>query len=162
MELDWGDYSNEKGFYIYDTITRITEYIKNDISPIHIKYYYSKIKNSYLTDIIEKEVKKNYIKIIIDQAFNYDHVLKIMTYVNSFNPIKTCEIDFMFNILDKTQNINFLDIDNSEIKMTKFDYIKTYISKMEEGIFENISKDTLINKAEKYFNLAESEIIEGE
>jgi len=162
IELDWGDYNNEKGFYIYDTITRVSEFIKNDISPVHVKYYYSKIKDSYETSIVKKDVKHNYIKIIVDQDFNYNHVLKIVNYVNSFKPIKNCEIDFMFNILDKTQSIDFSNVEDSEINMTKFDYIKTYIAKMKDDMFENISREVLIEKSQKYFNLAENELMESE
>lgn len=149
FEQDWGDYENEKGFYIYNTTTHIYNFVKNTISPIHIKYYWSRLKSGS-QKLLETEIKGNYIKLIVDEKFTYDEVMKLSNEINQLAPLRNCELDFIFSISNELNKMDFSS-DGEDIKMTKFEYIKKFITKLDEKLFDDINKDKLTEMAQQYY-----------
>jgi len=124
VELDWGDYNNEKGIYIVDMNTLNISYIKNDKSPKHIKLYWSKVKEN-IEDF--SLVKNNYIKFVIDCEYNFEHIMKIINEINALGPLRPCETDLIYNnALNALDDISF-DVDDKILSISKLDYMIKYI-----------------------------------
>lgn len=135
-ELDWGDTGNEKGVYILDTESMNYEYIKNDLSPKHIKIHWSKIKNK-VEDF--SKIEGNYVKFVIDTAYKFEHIMKVINIINALNPLRPCETDFVYS-----NNMNALDgldfnADDKILSMSKIDYMIKYI----EEYFKNTEEDEM-------------------
>jgi len=154
LELSWNDYQNKKGFYILDVNESSFKFIENEISPIHHKYFWSRLKNKE-QELDADMITNNYIKVIVDDKYKYEDIMKLMDAIQSLNPI-SAEPDFIFSInKDLLEDINM----GAEVKLkySKLEYIIKYISKMntDEGFIEGIEKDNLIAKAIEYYNQTE-------
>lgn len=137
-ELDFGDADSEKGWIELNVESGKFEHIKNNFSPIHLKFYWSQIldKSNVPTKSI---VENNYIKLIIDQKFEYDKLFKIIAYINGLKPA-TVAVEYVFN----TSNVllDNLNIDNTNSKkLSNLEYIKQYVEKLDT---DGIDKDDLI------------------
>jgi DNA repair exonuclease SbcCD nuclease subunit len=155
LELTWSDYENEKGFYILDVNEEFgIKFIKNEVSPIHYKYFWSQLKRK--TQVLDADnITNNYIKVIVDDKYKYEDIMRIMDVIQSLNPI-SAEPDFIFSInKDLLEDIDMSS--NTKLKYTKLEYIIKYISKInkKEINIEGIDKDVLIEKAIKYYNQTE-------
>lgn len=154
LELDWGDYQNTKGMYVYDISKNEMEFIENTFSPKHIKYHWSKLKKG-LEDLSKETIKNNYIKVIVDDKYKYEDIMKIMDAIQALEPISS-EPEFIFSI-----NKDLLsDIDmksNTKLKYTKLEYIIKYIEKMntDEGLIEGVNKENLMIRATEYYKKVE-------
>jgi DNA repair exonuclease SbcCD nuclease subunit len=153
-ELDWGDTDNEKGFYTLDTESLEYEFHVNDFSPRHIKIHWSKLRQKQET---LKNIKGNYVKLVIDEEYKFDKVMKVLNLINLKNPIKPCQTDFIYNnnfsnILDQFDH----DSDEKIVTMSKLDYIKKFIDHAEDNL-EDMNKDVLLNMVNEYYNLTLSE-----
>lgn len=157
LELDWGDINDDKGFYYLNTQTRQYSFIKNDISPKHYNYYWSKLKSGD-QKLSKQEIEGNYIKLIIDDKYKFDVIMKLATEINSRNPIKPCENEFVYNVSnDLLDSIKSINID-AEIKMTPIEYIHKFINKMPVEKMEGIISERIINMANEYYQMAENKI----
>lgn len=156
FELDWGDIDNTKGFYILDISNRTYEFVENTISPKHYKYYWSKLKNK--TQVLsKKEIEGNYIKIVIDDEYNFETIVKLMEEINLRKPLKPCESEFIYSY---NNNLLETELQNDiEIHMTKFEYVKKFIDLMPDELFKanpDITKEKLAEMAYQYYCNAES------
>lgn len=154
LELDWGDYQNKKGFYIIDIAKNERELIENDFSPQHIKYYWSRLKKGE-QELSEELIKNNYVKIIIDDKYKYEDIMRIMEAVQNLDPI-SAEPEFIFSI--NKDLLSDVDMQSTvKLKNTKLEYIIKYIEKMrtDEGFIENINKESLMIKATSYYKKVE-------
>ena len=154
FELDWGDYGNKKGIYFYDSPTRTYTFIENIISPCHVKIHWSLIQKDP-NIICEGIVKNNYVRLIVDEKFKYSDLLKTQDKINQLNPIRCCDTEFMFS--GSNEDLDSIDINSDiEIKMTNLDYIKKFISKMEDRYFDvDVSKEKLSEMATQYYRIIE-------
>lgn len=155
FELSWGDYQNTKGYYILDVKTRSYEFCENTISPKHIKYYWSKIK-SEKEKILKKDVKGNWVRLVIDEKYDFEKIIKILNTINLKEPIKPCEPEYLYNV---NPSIIDLDVINSDAKITmsKLEYIKKYLNKMDNEVFNDIDRQSVVDLIEQYYYNAEAE-----
>ena len=155
LELDWGDLDNQKGIYIYNVKSNDTSFHENDISPKHYKIFWSKIKNK--TEKL-KSVSGNYVKLIVDTKYKFDHIIKIINKINSLGPINQCNADFVYNeTYNMLQDINVGD--NEEIiSISKLDYMKRFIDEYfdnKENDTSGLDKAKLITLTENLYNKTE-------
>ncbi len=148
-ELDWGDAGNEKGVYILDTKTMEYEYVKNELSPNHVKLYWSKIKNK-VEDFTK--VEGNYVKFVVDTTYEYEHVMKIINIINALNPLRPCETDLVYNNnMNALQSLNF-DADDNILSMSKIEYMIKYIEEYFKNTEEEeLDLDRMIRITEKFY-----------
>ena len=88
FELDFGDESSTKGYYILDVNKKTYTFHENNVSPKHIKINLSeliKIKN--FSDHGTNLFKKNIIKLAIDKSISNLDLDKLSTKLNTFKPI---------------------------------------------------------------------------
>ena len=125
LELTWGDYENPKGVYILDTEDMSYEFIENKISPKHIRMYWSHIKDS--NEKFDK-IKGNYVKLVVDTKYKFEHIMKVLNMINTKNPLKAAEPEFVYN---KNMNIlSTVDITSDSdgvLSMSKLEYMENYI-----------------------------------
>lgn len=151
FEQNWGERNNKKGFYILNIQKKKYEFVENNKSPIHYQYFWSKIKNK--TQQLKKSIiENNFIKLIIDVEFKYDHIFKINDIIQDFNPLKL-EIEYMFNndnLINK--EINDCISNNKSLKDYCIDCLEDIDSKKLKYInINNVKKsiDYYYNKAKE-------------
>jgi len=145
LQLDWGDYNNNKGFYTLDLNTNEYIFIHNDISPIYQKIYWSNIPKDL------SKFSKNYVKLLIDCSYKFDEINDFIVLLKAAGILKV-EIDFIYSI---TESLNSQS-NNLHMKKsyTKYEYIKNYIDDMPK--IENVDKNSILNLMEEYFKTAEN------
>lgn len=151
-ELDWGDADNVKGFYTLNTKTLEYTFHENDFSPRHIKIYWSKLKKKQES---LKNIKGNYIKLVIDEEYKFDKIMKVLNLINLKRPIKPGQTDFIYNnnfsnILDQFDT----DTDEKITTLSKLDYIKKFIDHADDSL-EDLDKGVLLGMVNEYYNLTE-------
>jgi len=141
-QQDWGDYETSKGLYILDLDTLKYEFIENNISPKHIKVYYSEIENGNITAKQLKEiVPGNIIKLIIDKEADQsttDAISKKLSLLKPVEYITEYSYDDLIKVdKDKAEDTNFNVsveksieefVDLTEVKYK--DKVKTYINEL--------------------------------
>lgn len=143
-ELDWGDADNEKGIYILDTKDLSYTFHKNTFSSKHIRIFWSKIKSKTSKF---NQIKGNYVRLVIDTKYKFEHIMKVVNLINSNSPIKPAETDFIYNDnINMLSNFNIKDSEDTNIK-TKLDYMKLFIDDLFDNVpdeVKDIDKDTLL------------------
>ena len=96
FEMDFGDSQQNKGFYILNTEDLSYNFIKNTVTPKHIKLFLSNIiKRTEVEKFLTEDVSGNIIKLIIDKNINTEHldllVAKLLTY-------KPCDIRIDYDV----------------------------------------------------------------
>lgn len=151
FEMDWGDYNNQKGIYILNTTNGLYNFIPNKFSPKHIKFYWSK------KDSIDKNIiPYNYIKLIIDDVYEYDKVLDLLKFINMQNPLENCIPEFTYSLNNHLENTTTnIEIVESikDNNMDIISYVDKYIDKMDDKIFDNINKSTLKLMFNKFYQM---------
>lgn len=150
-QLDWGDADNDRGFYILDTQLAEYEFIENTKSPIHHKIHWSLVQNKK-QKITKKDIKDNYIKLIVDAEYDYQEVMKVAEQINLCEPL-SCIVEYVFSV--NRGLLGELKLSKTEFKMTKLQYIIKYIEKLD--IQKNLDKNQLIKKARQYYQTCTNE-----
>lgn len=103
-EQNWGEMDNNKGIYILDLNDGKYRFIKNEMSPIHLKESFSNIisnKESFVN--FSKRVAGNFIKIIVDNEESVDKVEKVTAKLLQLAPI---DFGVEFSIPNKIESGN--------------------------------------------------------
>lgn len=152
-ELDWGDADNVKGHYTINTETMEYTFYENDFSPRHRRIYWSKIRSKQETF---QNIRGNYIKLVIDEKYKFENVMKVINLINSQSPIKPCETDFIYNNNFSSLANNY-DFSPSEevFSLTKLQYIEKFVEHIEENL-EDLDKKKLLSMINEYYQLAEN------
>ncbi len=147
FQQDWGDYKNEKGLYIVDTKTLEYDFIKNDISPEHIKVYWSNLPEDLAF------VNGHYIKLVIDKKFKFDEVNAFIIKLRT-SGAKNVNPEFLYSFKDT------LNEGNKSLKKayTKSEYIKNYIDDLPE--IGGLTKEQILETFINYFKVAEETSVE--
>jgi DNA repair exonuclease SbcCD nuclease subunit len=134
-QITWGDYGDEKGIYVYDVDTDSVEYTPNTDAPIFVKINIKDLTNKDIAKL--RLVKDNYVKLVIDEKYSDQLVVKAIAKMESFCPIKL-EVENNF--------IEEFDGENSqvEIDFTKMNdplaFLDEYIKNL-ENFDNNIDKN---------------------
>jgi DNA repair exonuclease SbcCD nuclease subunit len=104
-EMTWSDYNDQKGFHIFDTETRQTEFIKNPYTMFLRHEYNDELVDYEKIDI--EQFQQKYIKIVVVKKTDYykfDQFLKKLYESNTYE-IKILEdlSDFSEGVVDTTQ-----------------------------------------------------------
>lgn len=154
FELDWGDYENQKYLTVLDLKYDTIEKVINDFSPLHIKVYWSRLKQKQekLTNI-----KGNYIKFIIDAEYNFQQITKILTLINQCKPLKQCECEFVYNTKFENPLTTIQKIETVENKnLSILDYFENFLILHKEST-KFLDSAKLKDLIEKYYQEAVNE-----
>ena len=157
LELTWSDYENQKGVYILDLKTREYEFVENHISPIHKKYYWSKLRDKSVK-LSEKDIKNNYIKLIVDDKYNYENIIKINNKILDMKAAKS-DVEFVFNF-NNSMNSNYDAGDFSNMSsMSNIDYVCKYIDTIKDMLnSSDIDPEEIKTLMRTYYNNAQGNI----
>ena len=150
VELTWGDIDNTKGFYTLDMKSREYKLVKNSISPIHKKYFWSKLQSG-VQKLSESEIKNNYIKLVVDDKYEFEKVIKTLTAINDFKPIRPSEPEFIYSMFGSLLDVEDIDADELTMNMSVLDYILKFIEKLPDDMFVEIERDVLMDYARRYY-----------
>jgi hypothetical protein len=158
LELDWSDYGNSKGIYLFKPKSGKYEFIENTVTPKHIKLYLTKL---FTNPEPLYNVSGNYIRFIIDTNYKFEQVMKLVGVINKMSPLKPCETEF-------TVNRNFYwdgsddDIDTQleTAHMTKLDYLFKFIQKTPEDQLGELTPKRLEKLMKNYYEKANTKVTE--
>jgi len=131
FEMDFGDTSSTKGYYILDIDKLTYTFYENAISPKHKKLSLTELTNakSLTGNDINNIVNGNFIKFVVDKKANSDAIDALIQKFSVYNPLTFTTdytyTDAAYNVEDKEYDttgvdmqatieefINVLDIDN--------------------------------------------------
>lgn len=164
LELEWGDIDNQKGYYLLDCRNKSYTFVPNTLSPIHVKLYLSRLKTcpDYLAT---EKVTGNYVKLLIDEKFEYEDLTKAIEKINALNPLRACFIEYLYTMsfdspITDPENLETIATTVENLEMGIFEYVKKYINCMDDSYFEESSKERIITLAETYFTETEKRMKE--
>jgi len=152
-QLEWGDYGEIKGFYILDTDKGI-EFIKNEISPMHLKLKYDdRNKKPWVIsglgeDIYFDKLNENVLEILQKNIFNvYINSAKDNKYNEILYDLKQKNLDFeVFNNAELSELIDIKydpkeeEILDEDIQVKGIEYIKKRLDPKLNGILNEVLK----------------------
>tara|TARA_R110002020_G_scaffold90534_27_gene220512 strand:+ start:1003 stop:2100 length:1098 start_codon:yes stop_codon:yes gene_type:complete len=148
LELDWGDYNNPKGYYILNTSTLEYSFTENTVSPRHYKVFWSEIKSGKEEF---KNVKDNYIKLIVDCEYKFEEVMKEVTNINLNGPLKPCEAEFTHNTKFDIFSSSDTDETDTPVHRSKMDFIELFVEKADKEMIKNLDKDNVVALLKQYY-----------
>lgn len=133
-ELTWADYSDPKGFHVYDTETRELEFIKNPYTMFNKLFYSDEDKT--MDEILARDLSSaagSYVKVIKQSVSNPYWFDKFMDELLKQEPIQVQVVDDHLN----------LDIEDDEDIVNEAEDTVTILSKYIDSMGENIPKKEL-------------------
>ena len=115
---NFGDYGDDRGYYIIDLDNDSFNFYQNDFSPKFVKLKSDCLENKNL----ENDIKNNFVSLSIDSSIEDEKINKILNKIQSFSPndIKTEYIDTSEKT--KTQENQY---DSIDILKNIYDYVET-------------------------------------
>ncbi len=158
MQLNWGEYNQDKFIYILDPVNNVLNEIKNNVNSRYEKIYYSLLTNKrYNENELIKLCKNNYVKLVVDSKYQLNQILTLTDFIRKFNPI-TVETEYLISITNDTimesadAIVKSGSKDNKEYLMEYLETAYKEISKVDE----DIDKQLLFHLAESYYEKAQS------
>lgn len=112
-ELTWIDYDDPKGFGVFDTDTRMMEFVRNPKTLHHKVYYNDKDQESdYYKSIDVSRIANGYVKAIIVEKTDADQYERFMSVLDGIHTIDLKVVDSYVALDDETstkQDIVFTD-----------------------------------------------------
>ena len=149
FELDWGDYANEKAVVFFDASMMSYESVPNDFSPRHRKIFWSKVLNR--TDDL-KGVKGNFVKLIVDEAYKFEHVTRVLSLINGMGPLRPCETEFVYNTVFFNQLKQTSASAEDSIHLTALEYINRFIDQHAGQLDAEVNVDKLKEMVMSYYS----------
>lgn len=103
FEMDFGDVSSSKGYYILDLSNLKYEFFLNNNSPKHKKILLSELGALLEKKNIKEEITNNIVKIIIDKKINSDNIDTLIQKITTYKPF-TLSVDY--SLFDNSISIN--------------------------------------------------------
>lgn len=151
LQLDWGDYNDTKGIYIYDSNTNDYEFIENPVNAIYVKVLWSDIINKK-NDAL-RNVESNFVSLIVDDKYKFENVMKLMNLINRMNPIKNCEVSYEYS-----KRFKFFDVvcgdDTEVIQKTKYEHLVDFVGKIDEDDVGDLDRSQILSLCKNYYNEA--------
>lgn len=151
LQLDWGDFNDTKGVYIYDSITNTYEFFENEINSTYVKVLWSDIKSG--DDTALKAVKGNFVQLVVDGKYKFEDVMKLMNLINRLNPIKNCEV-----VYEYSKRFNFFDTvcgeDTAVIQKTKLDHLIDFVNNIDDEDIGSLDRSQVLELGKQYYNEA--------
>jgi len=130
---NFGDYGDDRGYYIIDLDNDSFDFYKNDFSPKFVKLKSDCLENKNL----ENDIKNNFVSLSIDSSIDDEKINKILNKIQSFSPnnIKTDYIDTSEKT--KTQENQY---DSIDILKNIYDYVETLDIDCKEEIINYLTE----------------------
>lgn len=117
-ELTWHDYSDPKGFHIFDLETREVEFIQNPYAMFNKLYYDDNLQEDVIKQAIEdgefEKLTNTYIKVIVKNKVNPYLFDLFIDSLYKINPIDLVIIEDMTDVLSE----EIQDVDETEDTLT--------------------------------------------
>lgn len=128
--FNWGDFGEERGFAIWDTVTGDIEYVNSPYSP-YKKIYYDDVSNDYsdLSVYDRVDFSDKIIKIVTVNKENPYHFDLFMQYIESKQPynVSVIENDILkYHVSDDGSEVLDIDRASIDISLTLSEYIKDF------------------------------------
>ena len=166
FQLTWGDFNkfsktSDRGHYILNCSTLKAEFIENNESPMHRKYFISDLPVDELpVDEVfkEKHIKNNFVRLILNKQFDYGKLNEIISHINERKPKEPCVVDYDFSIEFEDDDNNKPDVDH---KNSKLEYINQYVESLDDEIFKDFSveKSVILEKVKEYFEITQEQML---
>lgn len=167
MQLNWGEYGQDKFIYMLDPQNVNVDEYKNTVNSRYEKIYYSGMENgTYSDEDLERICKNNFIKLVIDVKYQFNNILNMTEKIRKFNPI-TYEIEYLISLTNDTIAESTDVIVKSSSKDNRaylIDYVNVVYDEVSK-VDESIDKTFLLELADSYYRksqVAESERQERE
>lgn len=151
LQLDWGDYNDTKGYYIYNSVDNSYEFIENTVNATYVKVLWSDIKKK--DNSVLKHVNGNFISLVVDEQYKFEQVMKVMNLINRLKPIKNCDVSYEYS-----QRFNFFGTvsgdDAKVIQKTKFEHMIDYINNIDEDDVGNLEIEMVLSLCKNYYHEA--------
>ena len=158
MQLNWGEYNQDKFIYILNPEQNDIKKIQNTVTSRYEKVYYSLLSNNrYTENELKKLCKDNYVKLVVDAKYQLNQILTLIDFIRKFNPV-TVETEYLISITSDTLLESANEIvksgskDNKEYLMEYLESVYKEISKIDE----DIDKQLLFQLAESYYEKSQS------
>jgi DNA repair exonuclease SbcCD nuclease subunit len=148
LQQTWGDYNNKKGFYILTPHNNNYKFIENTLTPIYHKFLWSEVKTGI--DKYIKDIKNNYIKLVIDEEYKFQDILDLQKEIKTYNPL-SCNIEYVFSINENL--LKSVEISQKDVKVNKSDYMYEFIDKLSKETDQKINWDNVRDKLKQYYEL---------
>jgi len=133
-EMTWSDYNDQKGFHIFDTETRQTEFIKNPYT-MFLRHEYNDELNDYDKIDIE-QFQQKYIKIVVVKKTDY---YKFDQFLKKLYESDTYEIKILEDLSDFSEGV----VDTSTISIEN-------TLEVLEGYVDSVADDTNRDKIKSF------------
>jgi DNA repair exonuclease SbcCD nuclease subunit len=144
-EMTWGDYADQKGFHIFDTETRVFEFIANPYSMFHKVFYSDEGKTvEQLLEYDFEQCRGAYIKVIKQDSSNPYWFDLFMDELYKVEPIHIQVVDDHLN----------LDLEDDDDIVNEAEDTVTILSKYIETLPDNVSKKELDKLMRSLYNEA--------
>jgi len=144
-EYTWSDYNDPRGFHIFDTETRVLEFIENPYKMFH-KFWYNDGDDAFVTTKIDySQFAGKIVKVIITEKNNPYWFEQFIDNIEKQNPVDVQVVEDHLNLgLEDTDEI----VDEAE---STIDIFKKYIQSTES---KGINKQKLENKVVELYHEA--------
>ena len=158
MQLNWGEYNQDKFIYILNPEQNDIKKIQNTVNSRYEKVYYSLLSNNrYTENELKKLSKDNYVQLVVDAKYQLNQILTLIDFIRKFNPV-TVETEYLISITSDTMLESANEIvksgskDNKEYLMEYLESVYKEISKIDE----DIDKQLLFQLAKSYYEKSQS------
>ena len=133
-EMTWSDYNDQKGFHIFDTETRQTEFIKNPYTMFLRHEYNDELVDYEKIDI--EQFQQKYIKIVVVKKTDY---YKFDQFLKKLYESNTYEIKILEDLSDFSEGV----VDTSTISIEN-------TLEVLEGYVDSVADDTNRDKIKSF------------
>lgn len=153
LQLNWGEYNRPKYIYTLDVVSEKLEPIENQVNSKFQKIYYSSMENNkYSSKKLQKLVKHNFIKFVIDKTYQFDNVLKYSDIIKNYKPI-SLEIQYLISLTSDIISQSTEQMVKSSSKDNK-EYLHQYIQQIYKPLKQaddSINLQTLQQLVDTYY-----------
>lgn len=126
-QQNYGDASDERGIYIYDIDKNTFEFVKNDISPRHIKLSLKKIINKEIDiSFLKEKIPNNHVNFIVDSSIDDEKLTILSSKIQKLNPL-TFRTDFG----DNSSLLNSISNGEIEESVDLIENIEKYVESLD-------------------------------
>jgi DNA repair exonuclease SbcCD nuclease subunit len=144
FEHNFGDSGDERGAYTFNIETEELIFIKNDISPKHIKLDLTKLKNKTQDSVfLHKNVPNNLISLTIDDEISNEKIDILSASIQKLNP-KSFRIDYKSNIEKTVENTEKIDYNLIDMEKNIEEFVTAIDVEHKASVIEyltNVYKD---------------------
>ena len=164
LQLNWGDYGQDKRVMLLDVDTGETEDLIDSECAVFSKVYYSSFKEKkYDKSSLASLCTGNFVKFVVDMQYSFEDILKCSDIIKKLSPA-SLEFEYLISVADKDAKECGEEMSSCKSKQND-EYLMTYI----DSVFGEYAKaDSSLNledlkkMASDYFRKAMQPVDERE